>query len=100
MPMFSGDAHDFHDFLRNMIAGGTQEYEPICSLNEELQTEWDEIVKLGKKAESLFIEAKAKKELFWLKAKKNLSPKDADRNTLKIEDGIIYGTIDTPSLEG
>lgn len=90
--------------MKAMINGlfGTRkeaEYEPIGPLTEEQRKLWEEAEKLYYKARDLHEEAQAKKALTWVEIKKSLRYEDRTRQDLKIEDGVVWGSVDKPKEE-
>ena len=84
----------FEAMLRKMLQKENIEYEVIAQLTTDQKKEWDEVQKLLADAESMIGEAKARKDLFWIRIRKLLGQND--REHLKIEDGLLWGNKDVP----
>lgn len=93
--IFGGNMDDFKEFLRGVMNRSIEEQnmEPLGPLDPEDQKELDEVDEMLTTARDMAMEAKARKELLWIKIKRKLTKEDANRDTLRIDNGMLYGSV-------
>lgn len=90
-----GMSEEFGEMLRSLMRRDNTEYEAIAQLSADQKKEWDECIQMLEEGEMIISEAKARKDLLWARIRRSLLPND-NREYLKIEDGILWGSKDQP----
>ena len=102
------EAKDKFAKLMEMMLGKRPEaeFEPLLNLSEEQRLAWDSFearVKVledqKKEWEAKARKLKLEKDLWWANLREVMKPEDADRDTLKCDNGIIFGSVDVPNKE-
>jgi len=81
----------FMDMLRGVSGVEDEGYEPLATLSPEQRTEWVEIERLRDESQFMASEAQARSQLFWLRLERLLKSSGIDSESLKVDDGIVYG---------
>jgi len=84
----------FDGLLKNLLNRDTNEhYEPLGALAAKDLAEWTDIQACVDRLVLDMKEVEARKELFWTRLRRS---QNLNRESLRIEDGIVYGCVETP----
>jgi hypothetical protein len=84
------------EMLGRMMGKENQKFEAVATLSKEQKDEWNACQRLMQDAELMLEEGKARKDLLWSRIRRALPIDVRDRETLKIENGVLWASVDEP----